>query len=25
VQDGKVSAYNFIEDSYGLWLAFQPD
>jgi ketosteroid isomerase-like protein len=25
VRDGKVSAYNFIEDSYGLWLAFQPD
>lgn len=25
VRDGKVSAYNFIEDSYGLWKAFQPD
>lgn len=25
VRDGKVSAYNFIEDSYGLWRAFQPD
>ncbi len=25
VRDGKVSAYNFIEDSYALWKAFQPD
>ncbi len=25
VRDGKVSAYNFIEDSYALWRAFQPD
>jgi len=25
VRDGKVSAYNFIEDSYGLWKAFQTD
>lgn len=24
VRDGKVSAYNFIEDSYALWRAFQP-
>ena len=23
VRDGKVSAYNFLEDSYGLWRAFQ--
>ncbi|MDR7144780.1 nuclear transport factor 2 family protein [Rhizobium sp. BE258] len=23
VRDGKVSAYNFIEDSYALWRAFQ--
>lgn len=25
VRDGKVSAYNFIEDSYALWRAFQPN
>lgn len=25
VRGGKVSAYNFIEDSYALWKAFQPD
>ena len=25
VRDGKVSRYNFIEDSYGLWRAFHPD
>lgn len=25
VRDGKVSAYNFLEDSYGLWRSFQPD
>ena len=25
VRDGKVSAYNFIEDSYALWRSFQPD
>jgi uncharacterized protein len=25
VRDGKVSAYNFIEDSYALWRAFQRD
>ncbi|MEV4607026.1 nuclear transport factor 2 family protein [Neorhizobium sp. LMR1-1-1.1] len=25
VRDGKVSAYNFIEDSYGLWRAFEPN
>lgn len=24
VPDGKVSAYNFIEDSYALWRSFQP-
>ncbi|MHA0285543.1 nuclear transport factor 2 family protein [Mycobacterium sp. C3-094] len=24
VQDGKLAAYNFLEDSYGLWDAFQP-
>ncbi|NID05651.1 nuclear transport factor 2 family protein [Luteibacter jiangsuensis] len=24
VRDGKIAAYNFIEDSYGLWRAFQP-
>ncbi|MCB5206821.1 nuclear transport factor 2 family protein [Methylovorus mays] len=25
VRDGKVSAYNFIEDSYALWRSFQHD
>lgn len=25
VRDGKVSSYNFIEDSYALWRSFQPD
>jgi len=25
VRDGKVSAYNFIEDSYALWRSFQPN
>lgn len=25
VRDGKVSTYNFIEDSYALWRAFQAD
>jgi uncharacterized protein len=25
VRDGKVSANNFIEDSYALWKAFQSD
>lgn len=25
VRDGKVSAYNFIEDSYALWRSFQLD
>jgi len=25
VRDGKVSAYKFLEDSYALWRAFQPD
>lgn len=24
VRDGKLAAYNFLEDSYGLWDAFQP-
>jgi len=24
VRDDKIAAYNFIEDSYGLWRAFQP-
>ncbi|BBY85718.1 nuclear transport factor 2 family protein [Mycolicibacterium tokaiense] len=24
VRDGKLAAYNFLEDSYGLWAAFQP-
>lgn len=24
VRDGKICAYSFIEDSYGLWRAFQP-
>ena len=24
VRDGKVCAYNFLEDSFGLWKAFQP-
>lgn len=24
VRDGKVSAYNFLEDSYALWRSFQP-
>ena len=23
VRDGKVSAYNFLEDSYALWHSFQ--
>ncbi|WP_338664651.1 nuclear transport factor 2 family protein [Pararoseomonas sp. SCSIO 73927] len=25
VRDGRISAYNFIEDSYALWRAFQRD
>ncbi len=25
VRDGKVSAYNFLEDSYALWRSFQKD
>ena len=24
VRDGRVSAYNFLEDSYALWCSFQP-
>jgi uncharacterized protein len=24
VRDGKLAAYNFLEDSFGLWQAFQP-
>lgn len=24
VRDGKVSSYNFLEDSYALWRSFQP-